>query len=195
MRQDAVTNGTYRAAATTATAPTPDPAAEAAEEAGKGLVPAWPSPPLDTPTSPSSLSMSRVVLTRGRALLDPALVVGGGAAAPVVHPAVSAVSPWMGGSAGAAGAKVSLGSLGGTLGAGSSNMLLMLLPASAVRWGKVWSESSEGTMEALLNNMKLDNSTGANGGGGGDGDREGIWVEIGCSVVRAQLVRNVTLAA
>jgi hypothetical protein len=175
-------------------------AAELFAAAGKGLVPAWatsplatahPHPPLDTPTSPSALAMSRVVLTRGRALLDPALVVGPPVGAGRDRPAAAtAVSTWVGSGGG--------GGPGGPLGvgvgaAGTNNMLLMLLPASAVRWGKVWSESTEGTMEALLNNMKLDNSTGAADGSGGD--HEGIWVEIGCSVVRAQLVRNVTLAA
>jgi hypothetical protein len=179
-------------------------AAELFAAAGKGLVPAWatsplatahphPHPPLDTPTSPSALAMSRVVLTRGRALLDPALVVGppvmhaaGGVGAGSDRPAAAtAVSTWVGGGGGGPGLGVGA--------AGTNNMLLMLLPASAVRWGKVWSESTEGTMETLLNNMKLDNSTGAADGSGGD--HEGIWVEIGCSVVRAQLVRNVTLAA
>jgi hypothetical protein len=200
----------------------------------------------------ASLSMSRVLLTTGRALLDPAIVVGATRPAPPAgavhvqpqatagadgetgadaHVAATALSTWAANGAGAAAAAVAtadvpmpaaapappvvsvgLGSLGASIGvaaaaggvpgspAGSSNMLVMLLPASAVRWGKVWSESSDGTMEAMLNGMNSHNHTGgwANAMGGkhnASANAEGMWVEIGCSIFRAQLVSNVTLAA
>ena len=112
----------------------------------------------------------------------------------------------------------------------------MLLPASSIRWGKVWSDSSAGTMDNVLNGFNFSNSTARHhqhyprrasssssssssslsrneqhedgdddvvdgdiddvvddemeGGGGGLDD---MWIEIGCSIFKAQLVRNVTL--
>ena len=195
------------------------------------------SPPLSEPVSPTAaLSMSRVLLTTGRALLDPSIVVG--AARPVPPPgtvhvqpqpaaageagadglaaatALSTLSRWVttagaGSVAGTAAevpvpaaappvVSVGLGSIGASIGvtaaaggvpgapAGSSNMLVMLLPASAVRWGKVWSESSEGTMEAMLNGMNSNKTAGwANAMGGSSNNTanaEGMWVEIGCSI-------------
>jgi hypothetical protein len=78
-------------------------------------------------------------------------------------------------------------------------MLVMLLPASSVRWGKNWAESSEGTMEAMLNGLNFTdtahNTRGSNSGTETGGESEGMWVEIGCSVFKAQLVRNVTLSS
>jgi hypothetical protein len=78
-----------------------------------------------------------------------------------------------------------------------NNMLVLLLPASAVRWGKNWQESSDGTMDAMLKGLNF--SEGAYGkmdDGEPDGAvEEGMWVEIGCSVIKAQLVRNVTLSS
>jgi hypothetical protein len=66
----------------------------------------------------------------------------------------------------------------------NDNMLLMLLPANQVRWGKSVSDSL--SMEALLSNSNFTL----------DGDAapaDDMWVEIGCAVFKAQLVKNVTL--
>lgn len=66
-------------------------------------------------------------------------------------------------------------------------LLVMLLPASVVRWGKTWGEgSSYGPLEDLLKE-----EAGRWGDQGEDGSS--LWVEIACTVVSAQIVRNVTL--
>ena len=195
--------------------------------------------------SSSVLSMSRVLLTSGRALLDPAMVmrtgstagasmgggVGGGSSTSDMtsdHRTATALSTWIDRAVGGIGAGATTTTTGNTVSsppvvsigvnmgsninvaaaagvagvANSGNMLVMLLPASSVRWGKVWGESSEGTMEALLSGMNVDDKTTTSTTNGttnendqANMDQEGMWVEIGCSVFKAQLVRNVTLSA
>lgn len=160
-----------------------------------------PSTSISEATAPS---VSRIVLTQGRALLDPAMVMNSmQPPAPDHHHTSTVVSTWFGtgGAPGraagaAAGApKPPVVTVTGSAGAGAGNMLMMLLPASAVRWGKIWGESSEATMEAMLNGMNfgVDNSTTT--GGDANTENEGMWVEIGCSIFKAQLVRNVTLSS
>ena len=90
----------------------------------------------------------------------------------------------------------------GTSPSGDSNMLVMLLPASSVRWGKNWGDSSEGTMEAMLKGLNFTDTDSTyssyndNGNSNSNTENEeGMWVEIGCSVFRAHLVRNVTLSS
>ena len=63
----------------------------------------------------------------------------------------------------------------------------MMLPASSVRWGPTWSEGSrDGDVFAdILKDQREYKSTGTD-------SEESLWVEIGCSVFKAQLVRNVT---
>jgi hypothetical protein len=81
-----------------------------------------------------------------------------------------------------------------------NNVLVMLLPASKVRWGKNWGRSSEGTMEAMLNGLNFTDYSNNDDKSGGEipSDnpvQDDMWVEIGCSVFRAHLVRNVTLTS
>lgn len=173
------------------------------------------TPPSIDYTAQSSgkhISVSRVLLTHGRALLDPSLVVGPIVAKSTVIPTdkedtvtdtlLKTISTWTGGRAAEDPPVVRVGvntGGGGADSALSSNMLVMLLPASAVRWGKNWAESSEGTMEAMLNGLNFTdtahNTRGSNSGSEMGGESEGMWVEIGCSVFKAQLVKNVTLSS
>jgi hypothetical protein len=81
-----------------------------------------------------------------------------------------------------------------------SNVLVMLLPASKVRWGKDWGRSSEGSMEAMLNGLNFTDYSNHDDKSRGEipsdsAVQDDMWVEIGCSVFRAHLVRNVTLTS
>jgi hypothetical protein len=71
------------------------------------------------------------------------------------------------------------------------NVLYMLLPANQIRWGTSWSES-DGTMKAFLDNLNFpsDNDTFQDAG---NSYLNSMFVEIGCSVFKAQLVNNVTV--
>lgn len=161
-------------------------------------------------------SVSRILLTQGRALLDPSLVMRPQGAKSNVVPTpkedtvtdalLKTLSTWTGGRSSDEPPVVRVGV--NTMGTSpvdpqpsAGNMLVMLLPASAVRWGKNWGDSSEGTMEAMLKGLNFtDSAYGAHGrnmggeSGSGESD-DGMWIEIGCSVFRAQLVRNVTLSS
>ena len=78
------------------------------------------------------------------------------------------------------------------VGAGN-NMLMMVLPASAVRWGSSWEESTDNLLENLIKREILKGET--QQGVPLDSNSSSLWVEIGCSVFKAQLVRNVTVTA
>ena len=161
-------------------------------------------------------SVSRILLTQGRALLDPSLVMRPQGAKSNVVPTpkedtvtdalLKTLSTWTGSRSSDEPPVVRVGV--NTMGtspvdpqSSAGNMLVMLLPASAVRWGKNWGDSSEGTMEAMLKGLNFTDSTyGAHGrnmggeSGSGESD-DGMWIEIACSVFKAQLVRNVTLSS
>ena len=167
------------------------------------------------PSGPSK-SMSRILLTQGRALLDPSLIDSpvidqkgnvvplGGKGEAGANSFMGSLSTWT--SAGERSnieppvVRVGINSMGATSDP-SRDMLVMLLPASSVRWGKNWGESSEGTMEAMLKGLNFTDSTyssygnNLNSDGTANDNEEGMWVEIGCNVFRAQLVRNVTLSS
>ena len=172
------------------------------------------------PSSSSSFSLSRVLLTSGRALLDPAMMMTTAeeTSAGTSNVSVSGsstdlipstwmpkvVSTWMNSNNNNDnhGSTIKLATTATSSSSGaagsSSNMLVMLLPASSVRWGRVWGESAEGTIESMLHGLRVGNSTGAAGDANGENggvkdDLEGMWVEIGCSIKRVQLVKNVTL--
>ena len=169
----------------------------------------------DASTKPHT-SVSRILLTQGRALLDPSLVMRPSVpqrAKSTVVPApkedtvkdalLKTLSTWTGGRSSDEPPVVRVGVSPVDPQSSAGNMLVMLLPASAVRWGKNWGDSSEGTMEAMLKGLNFTdgaygahgrNMGGDSGSGSGESD-EGMWVEIGCSVFRAQLVRNVTLSS
>jgi bZIP transcription factor len=173
-----------------------------------------------TSTSPSSAkysSVSRVLLTQGRALLDPSLViplevdksknnvVPTNKGKTATDTFLKTLSTWTGAGTGGWAAddppvvRVGINTMGSSPVDPSSpnNMLVLLLPASAVRWGKNWQESSDGTMDAMLKGLNFsEGSYGKTDEGEPDSTvEEGMWVEIGCSVIKAQLVRNVTLSS
>ena len=180
------------------------------------------TPPLPLPDVRGSTTRagvtSRVLMTHGKALLDPSLTLARDAVPPSSSHATSspssssssvssALSAWLGPQSSRQGearkttpvvvSPYASGGSGGVGAAGSADLgqvLVMLLPASSVRWGKVWAESETGTTETMLRNLNANESS-----AGLDGpektDEEPMWVEIGCSVFRAQLVHNVTLTA
>ena len=170
-----------------------------------------------TSTSTKYSSVSRVLLTQGRALLDPSLVmplevdksknnvVPTNKGRTATDTFLKTLSTWTGTGTGGRDAdeppvvRVGINTMGSSPVDPSSpnNMLVLLLPASAVRWGKNWQESSEGTMDAMLKGLNFtEGAYGKMDDGEADGTvEEGMWVEIGCSVIKAQLVRNVTLSS
>ena len=68
------------------------------------------------------------------------------------------------------------------------NLLMMVLPLSAIRWGSSWKEGSESLLETILSMHGYDNDANKTTNGS-----DSLWVEIGCSVFKAELVRNATL--
>ena len=83
-------------------------------------------------------------------------------------------------------------------------VLMMLLPASMVRWGTSWSDeggnsgagsdSFHAFMRDHINSMNsTDPEFTSSSGGKTSTNEESLWIEIGCSVFQAQLVKNVTL--
>lgn len=67
-----------------------------------------------------------------------------------------------------------------------SPKLLMMLPLSAIKWGKTWEDvNSEDPMEKLLLKLKRNVTIGS---------VDNIWIEIGCNIVTAQLVSNVSFS-
>jgi len=152
-------------------------------------------------SSSSILSSSKVLITQGQALLHPALSIGMSnrymkqSAKTVDNNEVksetsvsttTALSPYYGDATSSPAAPKALLSISSSeIPPGTNdNMLLMLLPANQVRWGKSVSDSL--SMEALLSNSNFTL----------DGDAapaDDMWVEIGCAIFKAQLVKNVTL--
>ena len=195
--------------------PEQSPSTDTAHSPRQGSRPSHPSIELaaDATTKPHT-SVSRILLTQGRALLDPSLVMRPPQRAKstvvptpkedtVKDALLKTLSTWTGGRSSDEPPVVRVGVSPVDPQSSAGNMLVMLLPASAVRWGKNWGDSSEGTMEAMLKGLNFTDSAygahgrnmgGESGSGSGESD-EGMWVEIGCSVFRAQLVRNVTLSS
>lgn len=80
--------------------------------------------------------------------------------------------------------------------ANASNLLVMLVPATSVRWGKSWSDSSDNSMEWMLralNYTSMVSEVNSDESSTSSLSIDDLWVEIGCSIFRAQLVNNVTL--
>lgn len=189
------------------------------------LVSSTPLPLPDASTTTRAGVTSRVLMTHGKALLDPALTLARDAVPPSSSHATSssssssspssvvssALSAWLGPQSTGQGETrkttpivVSPYASGGSSGMGAAGsadlgqVLVMLLPASSVRWGKVWAESETGTTETMLRNLNVNESSASATDGLDEPektDEEPMWVEIGCSVFRAQLVHNVTLTA
>lgn len=72
-----------------------------------------------------------------------------------------------------------------------SPQFLMMLPLSSVKWGTSWDDddSVHNPLTQLLKNLHNESSE-----AGSSDDVSSYWIEIGCSVVKAQLVKNVTLS-
>mmetsp|Transcript_23907 Transcript_23907/g.35088 ORF Transcript_23907/g.35088 Transcript_23907/m.35088 type:complete len:646 (+) Transcript_23907:121-2058(+) len=84
----------------------------------------------------------------------------------------------------------------------SSQLLTMLVPATAVQWGGLsWSEdgSNKAVMEHLLRNLNLTDTRNENGEYSTQDmetapvDISSLWVEIGCNVLKARIVQNVSV--
>jgi hypothetical protein len=149
----------------------------------------------------SSISSSKVLITQGQALLHPALSIGMSSdnmkqttktasnmnTKSDTSVSTTALSPYYVGASSSPAAPHALLSISSSDDApqeSNDNMLLMILPANQVRWGKSVSDSL--SMETLLSNNNFTS----------DGDTalaDDMWVEIGCAVFKAQLVKNVTL--
>merc|ERR1711934_1191957 len=71
-----------------------------------------------------------------------------------------------------------------------NNVLFMLVPASSVRWGSTWEDSHASTTASLLQSLQHNQNETVSGGNsdGNDGD---MYIELGCSIFKAQLVRDV----
>jgi hypothetical protein len=141
----------------------------------------------ETPLNPAAAANSRVLMTHGKALLDPSLVISPKSSSESPTVTTSALSTWR--APEESSAKPTAPVVVPT--SADSQVLVMLLPASQVRWGRVWADSEAGTTESLLHMLNETHSRPT----GTDEDKEPMWVEIGCSVFRAQLVANVTLVS
>lgn len=82
-------------------------------------------------------------------------------------------------------------SVSGALGSPSAPQFVMMLPIDSVKWGTSWDDddSANNPLTQLLKNLRS-NSSDTNS----PADTSSYWIEIGCSVVKAQLVKNVTLS-
>ncbi len=149
----------------------------------------------------SSISSSKVLITQGQALLHPALSIGmsndyikqttkttsNTDTKSDTSVSTTALSPYYGGASSSPTAPKALLSISSSDDApqeSNDNMLLMILPANQVRWGKSVSDSL--SMETLLNNSNFTSN-------GDPAQADDMWVEIGCAVFKAQLVKNVTV--
>lgn len=132
---------------------------------------------------------SRVRLTDGAALLHPQLLSALPAASTenLQQETQKAVTRWTG-----------VGNVANAPTAdNNSPSLLMVMPASLVQWGAVWQEQQSDSdkqdiMRALLRGMNWTDVSGLNGDENLPGDLSSIWIEIGCTVNRVQIVHNVT---
>mmetsp|Transcript_27852 Transcript_27852/g.28106 ORF Transcript_27852/g.28106 Transcript_27852/m.28106 type:complete len:675 (-) Transcript_27852:38-2062(-) len=79
--------------------------------------------------------------------------------------------------------------------AAASPVLMMLVPASAVRWGNSWEDATQDPFADFMGSKTRFSEDEKSTKSDSEYDETSpLWVEIGCSVFRAQLVRNVTLA-
>lgn len=74
------------------------------------------------------------------------------------------------------------------------NVLVILLPASSIRWGGSWSESKDRDINWILNQTYAGSGSEEFEGGENSGNPDpNLWLEVICTISRANLVRNVTL--
>jgi hypothetical protein len=78
----------------------------------------------------------------------------------------------------------------------SAPMLMMLLPASLIQWGTTWdsSKSNDEMLKSYMQDLWKENKTTTDGDSNSEDKQPILWVEIGCSVFKAQVVRNVTIS-
>lgn len=138
------------------------------------------------PTLPSE-HYSQVVLAQGRALLNPMLLSSHFyQSIPSAHeesPSAKALSTYSAKSS----VPYSSVKIISALENAKDNLLVMLLPMSAVRWGSTWADGSNVLLESILRSANISSDSDA------DISLDSLWVEIGCSIFKAQLVRNVTM--
>ena len=127
-------------------------------------------------------SQSHIMMLSGKALLDPSMTLKGSTSTAHLHSHVPGSLPTIGAPIDAASSSA------------ESNTLVMLLPTSSIRWGKSWADSSAGTTAALLQGLRLANSEDGAADEYDHADVDGMYVEIVCSISRAQLIKNVTMA-
>jgi len=179
----------------------------------------------DNPTSvPTFLSVSSVLMTEGKALLDPAIVRSSRVAhSPTfvfrsegpedmhVHDPIRVPSPKAMSDASLGNALVAsslhnsfshqyanshhhdnINNDHGTMAvdASSAPQFVMMLPLKSVKWGTSWNDDDSlvNPLTQLLKSMQ-DNSSGTE-----QDDISSYWIELGCSIVKAQLVKNITLS-
>lgn len=155
-------------------------------------------PQVHDPPSLHSAVTSRILMTAGKALLDPSLTIAQEPRVPASSTAratsfSSALSAWQTPVYDTHSPPRKAPVIVSTT--DSQQVLMLLLPSSSVRWGKIWADSEGGTTEtimSMLNETSRDSTYNGNGDSAGD-DEYPMWVEIGCSVFKAQLVRNVTI--
>ena len=130
---------------------------------------------------------SRVLLTEGKALLDPDLgrvvdITGSGDQKTGSSLSL-ALSTWTNSNSQSQSQYQSHTNSIVSVRAEDSNLLLMLLPANQIRWGKSWEDGKDTISSGITDNID----------GYSKDDIDSAWVEIGCSVFKAQLVKNITM--
>ena len=132
---------------------------------------------------------SRILMESGKALLDPSMTMT--RARSLARSGSPGALPTIGAPSSSSSSSDSSTDAIGT----DINHLVMLVPTSSVRWGKVWGDSESGTTESLMASMKLDDELYGQTSDHSDTvpDKEEMYVEIVCSIYSAQLVRNATL--
>lgn len=167
----------------------------------------------ETPRMETYSHYNKILVTSGKALLDPSFALvkasrvsrdmsskdeSSKSVVPAVVVDSKALSPWTapvlnGDKATALTVTVADPSIASSA---SAPMLMMLLPASLIQWGTTWdsSKSNDEMLKSYMQDLWKENKTTSDSDSNADDDQPLLWVEIGCSVFKAQVVRNVTLA-
>jgi hypothetical protein len=147
---------------------------------------------------------SKVLITEGRVLLDPALA----ARAAVLQPASTTPSTERGiipsswrhlSPSSTTSSSSTPSATAGESTLPANQLLTMLVPASAVQWGgSSWvdgdsPDNSDVVMEHLLRNTNLTDVIRRQDDGSDSIDLSSLWVEIGCTVLKARIVQDVSV--
>ena len=134
-----------------------------------------------------SSSLSRIVVSHGKALLDPKLALWNHPAPQnVVHPYEAASSNSMVPITASQEMRALTLSSESTVNS-DVPMLMMLLPASVIRFGNSWESDNNTPQEKSFQNFMRDHIN-ENETSTDEDHSSQLWVEIGCSVFKAQLV-------